>query len=182
MANKRHRLSLPELSEKLLFPRWLQDGSRMAQDGSRWPQVDQDSLLGAFLGLQTLSWKALDPQKPVKTNGLTFALPLLCLRFASVSPLFYLPLPEGQHPSANSILAEISSQLCTPPSVCKYGQAFRKIQRDNVFRKNVVHENTTHSLSANYFVRRPTPNYKGPPHMGTVLVPRARETPFKKTI
>ena len=91
MANKRHRLSLPELSEKLLFPRWLQDGSRMAQDGSRWPQVDQDSLLGAFLGLQTLSWKALDPQKPVKTNGLTFALPLLCLRFALVSPLLYLP-------------------------------------------------------------------------------------------
>ena len=67
-----------------MAPRWL-------QDGSRWPQVDQDSLLGAFLGLQTLSWKALDPQKPVKNNGLTLALPLLCLRFALVSPLLYLP-------------------------------------------------------------------------------------------
>ena len=66
----------------------FQDGSKMAP---RWPQVDQDSLLGAFLGLQTLSWKALDPQKPVKTNGFTFALPLLCLRFALVSPLLYLP-------------------------------------------------------------------------------------------
>jgi hypothetical protein len=34
MANKTHRLSLPELSEKLLFPRRLQAGSRMAQAGS----------------------------------------------------------------------------------------------------------------------------------------------------
>ena len=63
----------------------------MAQDGSRWPQVVQDSLLGAFLGRLTLSWKALDPQKPVKINGLMFALALLCLRFALVSPLLYLP-------------------------------------------------------------------------------------------
>ena len=73
----------------------FQDGSKMAPRwlniGSRWPQVVQDSLLGTFLGLQTLSWKALDPQKPVKTNGLMFALPLLCLRFALVSPLLYLP-------------------------------------------------------------------------------------------
>ena len=30
-----------------MAPRWL-------QDGSRWPQVAQDSLLGASLGLQTL--------------------------------------------------------------------------------------------------------------------------------
>ena len=51
----------------------------------------QDSLLGAFLGLQKLSWKALDPQKPLKTNGVTFALPLIRLRFAFVSPLLYLP-------------------------------------------------------------------------------------------
>ena len=29
----------------------------------RWPREAQDSLLGAFLGLQRLSWKALDPQK-----------------------------------------------------------------------------------------------------------------------
>ncbi len=66
IPNKRHRLSLPELSQKLLFPRQL-------QDSSRWPQVVQDSLLGAFLGLQRLSWKALDLQKPSKNNGLTFA-------------------------------------------------------------------------------------------------------------
>ena len=67
-----------------IAPRWL-------QDSSRWPQVVQDSLLGAFFGLQTLSWKALEPQKTVKTNGLTLALPLLCLCFALVSPLLYLP-------------------------------------------------------------------------------------------
>ena len=52
LALKKYRLSLPELAEKLLLPRWL-------QDGSRWPQVAQDSLLGAFLGLYMLSWKAL---------------------------------------------------------------------------------------------------------------------------
>ena len=39
IANKRHRLSLPELSEKLLFPRWLQDGSRMAPG---WLKMAQD--------------------------------------------------------------------------------------------------------------------------------------------
>ena len=43
-----------------MAPRWL-------QNGSRWPQVVQDSLLGAFLGLRRLSWKALDHQKPLKT-------------------------------------------------------------------------------------------------------------------
>ena len=30
------------------------------------------------------------------------------------------------------------------------------------------------------FVGRPITSYKGPPHMGTVLVPRARETPLQK--
>ena len=30
------------------------------------------------------------------------------------------------------------------------------------------------------FVGRPITSYKGPPHMGTVLVPRARETPLRK--
>ena len=64
LANKRHRLSLPELSKKLLFPKWL-------QDGSTWPREAQDSLLAAFLGLQRLSCKALDPQnleKPMKNQ------------------------------------------------------------------------------------------------------------------
>ena len=60
LANKSHGLSLPELSKKLLFLKWL-------QDGSRWPRETQDNLSGAFLGLQKLSWKALDPQKPEKT-------------------------------------------------------------------------------------------------------------------
>jgi len=55
LANKRHRFSLPELSKKLLFPKWL-------QDGSTWPREAQDSLLGAFLGLQKLSCKPLDPK------------------------------------------------------------------------------------------------------------------------
>ena len=45
-----------EASKKLVFPRW-------PQDGSRWPRVAQDSLLGAFLGLQRLSWTAFDPEK-----------------------------------------------------------------------------------------------------------------------
>ena len=33
----------------------------------RWPREAQDSFLGAFLGLQNLSWTALDPRKPSKT-------------------------------------------------------------------------------------------------------------------
>ena len=102
MANKRHRLSLPELSEKLLFPRWLQDGSRMAQDGSRWPQVVQDSLLGAFLGLQTLSWKALDPQKTYKNQWFdvrfAFALPSLYFSIAFAFPFLFLFLSNGGAP------------------------------------------------------------------------------------
>ena len=61
LANKRHRLSLPELSKKLLFPKWL-------QDGSPWPREAQDSLLGAFLGLQRLSCKALDPPTTLKNQ------------------------------------------------------------------------------------------------------------------
>ena len=77
------RALLEALASKMA-PKWL-------QNGSRWPQVVQDSLLGAFLGLRRLSWKALDPKKPLKTNGLTFALPFLGLRFALVSPLLYLP-------------------------------------------------------------------------------------------
>jgi hypothetical protein len=38
--------------------------SKMPQAGSRRPRIAQDSLLGAFLGLQKLLWKALEPQKP----------------------------------------------------------------------------------------------------------------------
>ena len=64
--------ALLEAPVSKMAPRWL-------QNGSRWPQVIQDSLVGAFLGLQTLSWEALDLQKPVKNNGLRFVFPLLCL-------------------------------------------------------------------------------------------------------
>ena len=57
MANHPHRQIWTGVYKTLLFSRWL-------QDGSRWPREAQDSLLGAFLGLQRLSWKAWDPQKP----------------------------------------------------------------------------------------------------------------------
>ena len=56
-----HSPRKPELSSKLLFPRWPQDGSRR-------PRIAQDSLLGAFLGLQKLFWKALDPPKTFKNQ------------------------------------------------------------------------------------------------------------------
>ena len=59
MFGPRHWQIWTELSQKLFFPKW-------SQDGSRWPRIAQDSLLGAFLGLHRLSWKALDPQKPEK--------------------------------------------------------------------------------------------------------------------
>ena len=45
-----------------MAPRWL----KMAPSSP-------DSRLGAFLGVQSLSWKALDTQKPSKNAGLTFA-------------------------------------------------------------------------------------------------------------
>ena len=61
-ASTVHRQIWTGVSKTLLFSRWL-------QDGSRWPREAQDSLLGAFLGLQRLSWTALDPQKHRKTNG-----------------------------------------------------------------------------------------------------------------
>ena len=76
----------------------------MAQDGSRWPQVVQDSLLGAFLGLQTLSWKALDPQKTYKNQWFdvrfAFALPSLCFSIAFALPSLFLFLSNEGLPSA----------------------------------------------------------------------------------
>ena len=57
-----------ELFKKLLIP-------KCPQDGSRWPQIAQHGLLGAFLGLHRtslgaflglhrMSWNAVDPQNP----------------------------------------------------------------------------------------------------------------------
>ena len=107
LASKRHSPRKPELSKKLLFPRWPQDGSRWprrAQDGSkigprwpkivlRWPKmVPRCAKIGLgwpkmdFLGPQKLSWKDLVSQKPETKNGLAFALPLICFRRKHVLP------------------------------------------------------------------------------------------------
>ena len=59
--------------------RWPKMAPRCAKIGLGWPKMD-------FLGPQKLSWKDLVSQHPEKTNGLTFALPLICLRRKHVLP------------------------------------------------------------------------------------------------
>jgi len=88
------RALLEALASKMA-PRWL-------QNGSRWPQVVQDSLLGAFLGLRRLSWKACGLPKTFKNQWFdvrfAFPWPPLCFSIAFAFPSLFLFLSNGGAP------------------------------------------------------------------------------------
>ena len=100
-------------------------------------RFDQDSLLGAFLGLQKLSWKALDPPKTFKNQWFdvrfAFDLPSLCFCIAFALPSLFLFLVQDVCLPLSFSFRPYGSSSCGLPSGSPYGASNPGLPSDSPY-------------------------------------------------